>query len=309
MKTPFFSVIIPLYNKENYIKATLNSVVLQTFANFEIIIIDDVSTDNSLISAQQINDERIHIISHPVNKGLSASRNTGIKKAKAEIIAFLDADDLWKPDFLEKIHQLVLQYPEASLFATKFEEIYPENVIVTHPFDVKTGIINNFFKVSLNQSIYYPSSLCVRKEAFSEIGLYNEFITFAEDVDFNIRAHISHKIAYYNEPLMRYRMASENQITHTSLKNKTITDFDFYEEKYPERKDLKKYLDFHRYVTAKLYKLSDDRKGYKKMLKGIDLNNLNYKQKLLLYAPTFVLKGIKKVKALLIKKGINPTSY
>jgi glycosyltransferase involved in cell wall biosynthesis len=305
---PFFSVIIPLYNKENYIEATLKSVLAQTFIDFEIIIINDVSTDNSLLAAQSIKDIRIHIIEHEVNKGLSASRNTGIREAKSDYIAFLDADDLWKPGFLDAIHKLTNTYPEAQLFSTTYEAVYPENSIV-HPFDIQTGLLDNFFTSNLNQSIYYPSSLCVKKSVFEEIGYYDECITFAEDIDFNIRAHLHFKMAYCNEPFMSYTMTSENQITHASLKNKVITDFDKYEKLYPERKDLKTYLDFNRYVTAKLYKMSGDSEGFKKMLKGISLSSLNYKQIILLYSPVFVLKLIKKVKAKLIKKGINPTSY
>lgn len=306
---PFFSVIIPLYNKENYIEATLKSVLAQTFTDFEIIIVNDVSTDNSFSVAQSVKDDRIHVIGHEVNKGLSASRNTGIRNAKSDYVAFLDADDVWKPEFLNATLNLITTYPEASLFASKFEEVYPGNIIVKHPFAVQTGLLDNFFEKNLNQSIYYPSSLCVKKTIFEQIGYYDESITFAEDIDFNIRAHLHFKMAYCSEPLMSYTMASENQITHASLQNKVITDFDKYEKAYSDRKDLKKYLDFHRYVTAKLYKMSRDSVGYKKMLKGINLNNLNYKQIILLYAPVFVLKLIKKAKAKLIKKGINPTTY
>jgi len=306
---PFFSVVIPLYNKENFIADTLKSVLAQTFTDFEVIIVNDVSTDNSLGAIDNIIDDRIRIIEHEVNKGLSASRNTGIKNAASDIIAFLDADDLWKPEFLKRIYDLTELYTEASLFASKYQEIYLNDIKTEHFFATPTGLLDNFFLSNLNQSIYYPSSFCVKKDVLDEIGLYDETITFAEDVDFNIRIHLKFKMAYSDQPLMMYRIVSENQITHSSIKNKVITDFDKYEKLYPERKDLKKYLDFHRYITAKLYKLSDDKKGYKKMLKGISLNSLNYKQIILLFAPAFILKSIKKIKALLIRKGINPTTY
>ncbi|PZR21432.1 MAG: hypothetical protein DI539_07970 [Flavobacterium psychrophilum] len=306
---PFFSVVIPLYNKENYIEATLKSVLAQRFSDFEVIIVNDVSTDNSMAVAQEVKDERIRIIRHEVNKGLSASRNTGIKEAKSEYIAFLDADDSWKPEFLGVIHKLIVQYPEASLFATTYDAVYPENIIIQHPFDIETGILENFFTTNLNQTLYYPSSFCIKKSVVEEIGYYNESITFAEDLDLNIRAHLNFRMAYSSEALMSYTMTSENQITHAGLKNKVLTDFDKYENQYPERKDLKKYLDFHRYISAKLYKLSGDKANFQKMVKGISLSSLNYKQIALLYSPAFILKLIKKIKAKLIKKGINPTSY
>lgn len=306
---PYFSVIIPLYNKQNYIAATLESVLAQTFTDFEIIVINDVSTDNSLSVAQKFNDSRIKIINHPVNKGLSASRNTGIKNAESPFVAFLDADDIWKPLFLEKIYELTLNFPNADLFSTKYEEIYPGDVIIEHPFKIENGIIENFFKLNLTQPIYCPSSLCVRKNAFEKTGFYNEKITLGEDVDFNIRAHIVCKMAYFNQPLVRYTMLSENQITRATLKNKIITDYDFYEKTNPDHKDLKKYLDFSRYTMAKRYKLDGDQVKYKKLVKAIAPKSLNYKQLILLHSPTFVLKAIRKIKLILIKKGINPTTY
>ncbi|MDV6168122.1 glycosyltransferase family 2 protein [Flavobacterium sp. DG1-102-2] len=305
---PFFSVVIPLYNKENFIAETLNSVLAQTFTDFEVIVVDDVSTDGSISVVEKIKDDRIRIIRHEKNKGLSASRNTGIKNADSEMIAFLDADDLWKEEFLESMAGLSKKYPQASMYASKYEEVYNE-VYVEHDFSAQEGLVHDFFINNLNQTIYYPSSLCVKKEAFDVIGHYDESITFAEDLDFNIRAHLAVKMAYANRPLMIYRMASENQITHSGLKNRSITDFDKYEALYPARKDLKKYLDFHRYIMAKHYKLDANTQGYKKMLKGIDLSSLNYKQIVLLYAPAFILRAIKRIKGLLIKNGLNPTSY
>lgn len=306
---PYFSVIIPLYNKQNYIVKTLQSVLAQTFTDFEIIIINDVSTDNSVDIAKTIQDERIKLINHPVNKGLSASRNTGIKNAVARYIAFLDADDIWKPQFLETIAGLIQSYPEAKLFATKYEEIYRGNVVIEHTFNVGTGIITDFFDSNLNQSVYYPSCLCADKTVFDEIGYYNENITYGEDIDFNIRAHLAFTMAYCSRPLVEYNMQSENQITQSSIDNKTVTDFDSYEDGNPGNKALKKYLDFQRYVLAKKYRQSGNVKMYTKMLSRINKNNLNYKQRILLACPAPVLQLISKVKTLLHKAGLNPTSY
>ena len=110
---PKFSIVIPLYNKENYIAETLQSVIEQTFKDFEIIIVNDCSTDKSLETVSDFKDPRINIINHNINSGLSASRNTGIKNAEANYITFLDADDLWKPTFLEKINFLIENYSDA----------------------------------------------------------------------------------------------------------------------------------------------------------------------------------------------------
>ncbi|MCO6148642.1 glycosyltransferase family 2 protein [Flavobacterium sp. NRK1] len=306
---PYFSVVIPLYNKENFVADTIQSVLNQTFDDFEVIIVNDVSTDRSLDVALTFSDERIRIITHKKNSGLSASRNTGIKNATALYIAFLDADDLWKPQFLEKIYELTLNYPEAELFGTKYEEIYPGNTIIEHPINIKTGIVDNFFKEELKQHIYCYSSFSAKKETFSKTGFFDEKISMGEDVDFNLRANLVCSLAYCNEALATITMHSENQITHSKLSDKTIIDHDHYEKENPDNADLKKYLDFHRYTMAKRYKLDGNKPQYKKLAKAINLKNLNYKQITLLYAPVFVLNGIKRMKRILIKKGLNPTTY
>ena len=306
---PFFSVVIPLYNKQNYIASTLESVLKQTFTDFEVIIINDVSTDNSLAVAQSVSDDRIRIINHVKNSGLSASRNTGIKNSNAQYVAFLDADDVWKPEFLTEIHSLILTYPEAGIFATKYKELYPENNIIERPFLLKTGIVDNYFVIETYQHIYCYSSICIRKEITDKIGLFDETITMCEDIDYNIRANLMFKLAYSNKALATITMHSENQITHSSLHKKIIVNHDKYENANPENKDLKKYLDFHRYTVAKRYKTEGDIINYKKIAKHISLSNLNYKQIILLYTPVFVLKLIKKIKPWLIKRGISPTTY
>lgn len=309
----FFTLVIPLYNKENFIGRTLNSVLEQTFVDFEVIIVNDVSTDNSLAVAKSFKDKRITIINHDVNKGLSASRNTGIKNANAEYIAFLDADDIWKPKFLEKIYSLIQLYPQASLFATKYEENYPGNVIIDLKIpDLKLsdnhGIIA-YFENDLKKPLLSFSSICIQKEVFNKAGYFDESITFGEDIDFYIRANYAFDLAYCNEPHAVYFIHSTDQITQSGLKGKKVPDFDKYEALTKNRPDIKKYLDFHRYAMAKRYKLSGNIKGYSKMLAGLNPANLNYKQKFLLHAPVFILKFIKNLKVQLAKKGINPTTY
>ena len=91
----FFTVIIPLYNKESYVENTINSILNQTFTNYEVLIVNDCSTDDSVAKVKPFLSEKIKLIAHSENKGLSATRNTGIQNANANYITFLDADDLW----------------------------------------------------------------------------------------------------------------------------------------------------------------------------------------------------------------------
>ncbi|MBW2938905.1 glycosyltransferase family 2 protein [Aureisphaera sp. CAU 1614] len=309
-----FSVVIPLYNKENYVEATLKSVLNQRYENFEILIVNDCSTDSSLEKVNSFIDKRIKIIQHPINKGLSASRNTGIQNATADYVAFIDADDLWKPTFLEKMNSLIGTYQnQTSVFASTYEITFGEERKVMFPFPLlginSEGIIQNFFSTSLGYNYYCMSSICANKKLFDDIGYFDERINYSEDVDFNIRLNLKHKVAFINEPLATLNFISENQITHSKLSGKVIPDYDFYEDQNPNNKELKKYLDFHRYVKAKLLKMENNNDGFKKLKSRIDTKNLNWKQKLLLRLPQFVLKTIYVSKRKLLQKGINVSSY
>lgn len=308
---PFFSVVIPLYNKENFVAATINSVLDQKFTDFEVIIVNDVSTDSSLAKAEEFVDSRIKIINHPVNKGLSASRNTGIKNAAAKYIAFLDADDLWKPEFLETIRDLITDYPGAGLFATKYEEVHSNGIIKEIPprqyISVK-GLLD-FFSASLGKLPVSFSSLCIRRDVFENSGYFDETITYAEDVDFYIRANYKYQLAYANRSLAQYIIHSQDQMSLAGLKGKVLPDFDKYEPLAKNRKDIKRYLDFNRYFMAKEYRKEGDEAGYKKMIYGIDPKSLNYKQRFILKLPGNALRLISKIKRLLLKKGIVVNSY
>ncbi|MCP4971863.1 MAG: glycosyltransferase family 2 protein, partial [Arcobacter sp.] len=143
---PLFSVIIPLYNKENYIENTLQSVLDQTYKDFELIIVNDGSTDNSLEKTKNYLSSFVnHKIISQKNKGLSATRNKGVLEAKGEVIAFLDADDFWHPNFLEHIHNLFLEFPEASLFGTSYLLKYSEEVVLEAKNNIDRNLKNTMF--------------------------------------------------------------------------------------------------------------------------------------------------------------------
>ena len=309
---PYFSVIIPLYNKENFVLNTIKSVWNQTFTDYEIIIIEDCSTDKSLDIVSKIENDKIRIIRHEKNKGLSASRNTAIKNANANYLAFLDADDLWKEDYLQELFHLITEFPEAKLFATNYEEFYSDDKILVPENNSKNlqnnSLIRDFFEISLAQPLYCPSSFCVEKSIFETVGYYDETITFGEDVDFNIRANNEFLLAYCKKPLVLYLILSENQITQSKLSGKIITNFDKFETKN-HSKSLKKFLDFHRYIMAKHYKLEGNNENFRKMKNGISTSSLNNKQLILLHLPSSVLKFANQIKALFLSKGVRFTTY
>ena len=259
-----------------------------------------------------VKSEKITIIKHALNKGLSASRNTGIKNSKSNYIAFLDADDYWKDTYLEEISSLIKSFSEAKLFATNYEELYQNDHILLPKNNADTlvekSIILDFFEISLAQPLYCPSSFCVEKSVFDTIGFYDENIKFGEDVDFNIRANSVYQLAYSKIPLVKYTMISENQITQSLISGKVITNFDFFDTQ-KSSKSLKKFLDFNRYIMAKHYKAEKNYVEFEKMKKGINSNNLNIKQRILLNAPQPFLNLVKKLKLHFLTKGIRFTTY
>jgi hypothetical protein len=143
---------------------------------------------------------------------------------------------------------------------------------------------------------------------FEKVGFYNEKINFSEDLYFNIRANYNFKLAYDNSVQMSYFMQTENQLTQSSLLNKTIPDFDTYENWATNNSDLKKYLDFERYVLGKRLKKNNDLR-WKKMIATIDSRNLNWKQNVLLKMPRFGLNLLDKLKLFLLKLGIKTSTY
>jgi glycosyltransferase involved in cell wall biosynthesis len=122
---PLISIVIPLYNKERYIERTVRSVLAQTYENFDLIVVDDGSTDSGPDIVRNIRDERLRLVVRE-NGGESAARNTGIYEARAEFVAFLDADDEWLPDFLLTVIGLIRDYPAARTFATNFTIVKPD---------------------------------------------------------------------------------------------------------------------------------------------------------------------------------------
>jgi glycosyltransferase involved in cell wall biosynthesis len=313
MKMPYFSVIIPLYNKEKYVENALKSILDQTFSDFEVLIVNDCSTDKSVSKIEPYLDEKVKLIHHEKNKGLSATRNTGILNAKADYVTYLDADDVWKPTFLETIHRLTINFTEAKIFATNYDEVYKKNTFTpfngAHLLKENTDSIVDFFKIDIKQGLYHHGSICFHKDVFKKAGYYDENIRFSEDFDFNIRANYYFKLAYSNTNQMSYYLEIENQITGSSILNFQVPDYDKYENWAKTNPNLKKQLDFLRYVLAKKLKKDGDKNRWKKIIKPIQLKNLNWKQIVLIYSPRSILLLLDKIKMNLINKGIKIATY
>lgn len=206
-----FSVVIPLYNKELSISNTIQSVLNQTFQDFEIVVVNDGSTDNSLQVVEQINDSRIRIITKP-NGGVSSARNRGIKEAKYDWIAFLDGDDAWDQEYLSEINNLITNYPEARIFSTNYARINNRNEILNiRTSSVNKGYITDYFSANNYQSIVCSSAIVFKKSCITDGIHFNENLSFGEDLDFWIKLLKNNILAYSPKILSFYRVDSENR--------------------------------------------------------------------------------------------------
>ncbi len=193
---PTYSVIIPMYNSELYISSTITSVLKQTFKNFELLIINDGSTDNSTEIVNQFNDTRIKLITK-ANGGVSSARNRGIKEAKGEYIAFLDSDDYWHPNHLEfaskylsinnnivwytssqkNVNQITLKkeitlnnkFQYLNFFAGGIQFISSSNVIIKRNIVVKADGFPENIKYGEDTVFWYKIGLMASKLGYSPI--------------------------------------------------------------------------------------------------------------------------------------------
>jgi glycosyltransferase involved in cell wall biosynthesis len=181
---PFFSVVIPLYNKRPHILRSVNSVLGQEFKDFELIVVDDGSTDGSVNELLNINDKRLKIISKE-NGGVSSARNRGIEESIGEYIAFLDADDEWEKDFLSTIISLIHRFPNAGIYTTAYKNKTEEQdlEVIDFGFVNFEGIIQNYFNLiaQSGRSVNNSSNSVIKKDLLNSSKLFDEQMRHYED--------------------------------------------------------------------------------------------------------------------------------
>ena len=305
---PFFSVIIPLYNKQEYILATLNSVLEQKFQDFEVIIIDDGTTDQSVDLVKGLGNAKIQLLQQK-NQGVSVARNNGIAAAKGNYMALLDADDLWSPNHLESLHTLIHKFPEAGLYcnryAIKYSEHYTKDIIFSQPIPEGMTIIKDYFTASLINPIAWLSAVAFRKGDFLRIGSFDTHLRTAEDVDLFIRFVLKYSVAFNNQTTMIY---TKNTSQDSLSKVEYNGERDYFINKYRKQElvdsSLKKYLDQNRFALAVRSKICGDNHIYQKQIKDIDFKQLTTKQRILLFLPNYILKRMAKIHHWLIQNKI-----
>lgn len=210
-----FSIVVPLFNKEKHIVRAINSILKQTHQDFEILIIDDGSTDLSYNKAISIKDSRIKVY-RKKNEGVSSARNFGVQHSTCEYIAFLDADDEWKPMFLESIIKMIKKYPEAGAYATSYEF---KDQGVTRRANINVNLneeeftVVDYFKCSLNDPLISASSVVIKKSVFEHVGFFSTRLTRGEDLEMWCRIALNYPIVFLNKVLATYYLDSENKLT------------------------------------------------------------------------------------------------
>ena len=306
-----FSVVIAVYNKETYLSETLASVLAQSYSNFELIIVNDGSTDGSeAVIKSFLHDTRIKYYPQD-NQGAGAARNAGIQQATNPYIALLDADDLWEPNYLAIQKSLIETYPEQFVFATaqtileKGKKYGKKYAVALKPRE--TAVLN-FFDASRQHAIIHSSSVVIHKDVFTKAGFFDASIMSGQDTDLWIRIGLEYNVVFCNISCVIYRLLPGSLFRSTTSINQKLNP-DNYNVQASTRLDLKKYLDLNRFslaIQAKLWGETDD---FKRLVNGLNPEHLNGKQRLLLQLPKPLLKASLKVKSALDSIGFRVSPY
>ena len=314
------SVVIPLYNKQNSIVATLQSVLIQTYQNFEIVVVDDGSTDDSAQVVEELFEkypslqggDRGRLVKKP-NSGVCSARNRGIQEAKYDYIALLDGDDLWDEHYLEEQVRLIKDFPEAMMWGVNYADIVNGKI---YPYQQGMGkdyrgYVEDYFGTS-HADLFCSSSVVLTKEIAQEVGMQDERMAYSEDLDFWYRIILHAKVVYCDKVLAFYNKDAENRAeqdfhAHFDIKRR----MEYYVEKYVP------YFEgnpsFARFISLRAawlilqegYYFGDkyDRKATDKIIKYLAYEHMPYKYRLIFRTPRFIgrvvyelTKLVKKIK-------------
>ncbi|MDH7913174.1 glycosyltransferase family A protein [Winogradskyella sp. SYSU M77433] len=309
---PYFSVIIPLYNKADYIKSTLLSVLNQDFTDFEVLIINDGSTDNSLEVLEQFSDNRIKLFNQE-NKGASNARNHGIKFAKGAFIALIDADDIWYRNHLSELRNQTSKFPDAELYCNNYEVFLNENTVkpaqFNFEFEEDIVLVKDFFKSSIINCVAWTSAVAFTKEKFEILGCFDETLDTNEDLDLWIKFGLNYSVSFNPKVTMSYKSYILDSLTKNETNQIRLQFLNRFTAEENENKSLKLFLDVNRYALAIRCKILNENFIYNSAKQNIDYKNLNYKQKALLKSPRSLLVFLKRFQAWLIKRNIYLTAF
>ena len=201
-----FSVIMPLFNKAPYVKKALESICAQTYKDFELVIVNDGSTDDSLNVVNDFVREMYGVqckVYSQANAGVAVARNNGVAKSKGEYVCFLDADDWWEPTFIEEMDRLINEYSDAGLYATNY--VYYKQGKTHVALNLDRGYMN--YPEAYIHSTAMPicsTATCLNRAVFCEMGGFPKGIKLGEDFLLWAKTALHYRVAFCEKPLAYY---------------------------------------------------------------------------------------------------------
>lgn len=292
-----FSVIIPLFNKAPYVRKALESVFNQSFRDYEIIVVDDGSTDDSFSVAQSVfegREEPFRLIRQD-NAGVSTARNNGVAISRGDYLCFLDADDWWTPSFLETMDKLISHYSDAGIYGTNY--YYVKNGIERVCVEgARTGYIN-YCKVYADglRMPLWTGAVSLSRKVFDEMGGFRPHLKLGEDFDLWIRIVLKYRVVFLNEPHAFYYQDSDpawRGIGHLiEPRNHMLWNLEYLQEEERSNADLKYLIDRLRIYSLPKYLLSDRyRTDAEREFAKVDWTKQPRRIRLLLSKPIWYLK-------------------
>lgn len=280
------TVVIPLYNKADSIATALDSVLIQTYQDFEVIVVDDGSRDGGAAVVEGYTDARIRLI-HQENAGVSAARNKGVAEAKGEYVAFLDADDEWMPEFLAEIVALQQEFPICKAQATTYvQHMYGEKhgiILKKIPFSGDHGVLTNYFEVATHSNPpVWTGAVCIERALLQELGGFPLGIKSGEDLLTWARMATRTHWAYSLKPYAIFNMEGYNK---NERPKRIPADIDVVGNELkqlwkqnPQAKGLKHYIAHWHKMRSSIYlRLGMRKKSIREAFIGLRYAPLNWK--------------------------------
>lgn len=229
---PLVSVVIPVYNREALVARAIDSVLGQTFEDFEVLVVDDASTDGTPGVVRQYDDERVRYLRQKTNRGVSAARNRALREARGAFIAFLDSDDTWMPEKLELQVRRFQELPEdVGLLYTGVETVEGDGGGRIDRPAYRGDVYRELLTVN---RIYTTSGVMIRAEAAETVGYFDEKAPANEDWDYWVRVARHFKVDYVEDVLMRYTAGSEHDRKSLALRDDLEARARFYVKYEPD---------------------------------------------------------------------------